>query len=398
MQKKTASPTRKLPIRVASKEDIFSTTYLLPSVREIFTLTSGNEQAASPPNTSPVAFVKPQTMSTSAKFDHRAAATHKELLKKYVLVPGDANSHALVLDRNPVTTPSHVPHRTKDGDSSLFEEQSRTLIDRQELVEVSEYPIEQTTWNNRQEEFLPATSNQHVVMDVRSITKSLPLGREHIEVLKGISFQIRSGEFVTIVGPSGSGKSTLLGIIAGLDSPTSGQVLIDGVDIANLPEEELAKVRNQKIGMVFQAFNLLPTLTALENVEAPLQVGRRKGSPATRAKELLALVGLPHRLHHRPSQLSGGEQQRVAIARALATDPPIVIADEPTGNLDARNGENVLQLITDLRAQTGKTFIIATHDPTVAAHADRVIRVLDGRVAGQAQGTAPTTTGGRITQ
>jgi putative ABC transport system ATP-binding protein len=227
---------------------------------------------------------------------------------------------------------------------------------------------------------------------VCSITKSLPLGRERIEILKGISFQIRHSELVAIVGPSGSGKSTLLGIIAGLDSPTSGQVLIDGIDIANLPEEELAKVRNQKIGMVFQAFNLLPTLTALENVEAPLQVGRRRGSHATRAKELLTLVGLAHRVHHRPSQLSGGEQQRIAIARALATDPPIVIADEPTGNLDARNGENVLQLIADLRAQTGKTFIIATHDPNVAAHADRAIRILDGLVA------TLDTTGGRFTQ
>jgi putative ABC transport system ATP-binding protein len=229
-------------------------------------------------------------------------------------------------------------------------------------------------------------------MDVRSITQSLPLGRERIEILKGISFQIHSGELVAIVGPSGSGKSTLLGIIAGLDNPTSGQVLIDGVDIASLPERDLAQIRNQKIGMVFQAFNLIPTLTALENVEAPLQVGKRPGLHSAHAKELLTLVGLAHRLHHRPSQLSGGEQQRIAIARALATDPPIVIADEPTGNLDARNGENILQLIADLRAQTGKTFIIATHDQNVAAHADRAIRIVDGLVADL------DTTGGRITQ
>jgi putative ABC transport system ATP-binding protein len=229
-------------------------------------------------------------------------------------------------------------------------------------------------------------------MDVSSITKSLPLGRESIEILKGISFQIRSGEFVALVGPSGSGKSTLLGIIAGLDQPTSGQVWIGGVDIACLSERDLAKVRNEKIGMVFQAFNLLPTLTAQENVESPLQVGKRKGSHATRAKELLTLVGLAHRLHHHPRQLSGGEQQRVAIARALATDPPIVIADEPTGNLDARNGDIVLQLLDDLRVKTGKTFIIATHDPNVAKHADRAIRLVDGQVA------SLDTTGGRITQ
>jgi putative ABC transport system ATP-binding protein len=223
--------------------------------------------------------------------------------------------------------------------------------------------------------------NMNIVMDVRDITKSLPLGRERIEILKGISFQIRSGEFVSIMGPSGSGKSTLLGIIAGLDNPTSGQVFIDGIDITTMSEGKLASVRNNKIGMVFQAFNLIPTLTAQENVEVPLYVGKHKGSPSERSKELLALVGLTHRLNHRPNQLSGGEQQRVAIARALATDPAFVLADEPTGNLDATNSENVLKLIAFLRAQTGKTFIIATHDQNVAAHADRIIRLLDGKIA-----------------
>ena len=220
-----------------------------------------------------------------------------------------------------------------------------------------------------------------VVMDVQDITKSLPLGHERIDILKGISFQIVSGEFISIVGPSGSGKSTLLGIIAGLDNPTTGQVLIDGVDITRMTEGKLAAVRNSKIGMVFQAFNLIPTLTAQENVEVPLYVGKHKGLPSARAQELLGLVGLSHRLNHRPNQLSGGEQQRVAIARALATDPAFVIADEPTGNLDARNGEKVLELIAELRERTGKTFIIATHDPVVASHADRAIRIVDGRIA-----------------
>jgi putative ABC transport system ATP-binding protein len=223
--------------------------------------------------------------------------------------------------------------------------------------------------------------NMKIVMDVRDITKSLPLGRERIEILKGISFQIMSGEFVSIMGPSGSGKSTLLGIIAGLDNPTSGQVFIDGIDITIMSEGKLASVRNNKIGMVFQAFNLIPTLTAQENVEVPLYVGKHKGSPSERSKELLALVGLSHRLNHRPNQLSGGEQQRVAIARALATDPAFVLADEPTGNLDATNSENMLKLIAFLRAETGKTFIIATHDQNVAAHADRIIRLLDGKIA-----------------
>ncbi|HJT55608.1 MAG TPA: ABC transporter ATP-binding protein [Ktedonobacteraceae bacterium] len=220
-----------------------------------------------------------------------------------------------------------------------------------------------------------------IVMDVQNITKSLPLGRERIEILKGISFSIMSGQFIAIVGPSGSGKSTLLGIIAGLDNPTTGQVFIDGVDITRMTEGRLATVRNSKIGMVFQAFNLIPTLTAQENVEVPLYVGKHKGAPSARARELLTLVGLSHRFGHRPNQLSGGEQQRVAIARALATDPALVIADEPTGNLDARNGENVLKLIAELRAQTGKTFIIATHDPVVASHADRPIRIVDGKIA-----------------
>ena len=235
-------------------------------------------------------------------------------------------------------------------------------------------------------------SERRAVMDVQEITKSLPLGHERIEILRGISFQIVSGEFVSIVGPSGSGKSTLLGIIAGLDNPTSGRVLIDGVDISSMSEGKLAAVRNSKIGMVFQAFNLIPTLTAQENVEVPLYVGKHKGSPSARAKELLDLVGLSHRLSHRPNQLSGGEQQRVAIARALAADPAFVLADEPTGNLDAKNSANILKLIADLRNQTGKTFIIATHDPIVAASAGRAIHIVDGRIA------AIETLGGSIAQ
>ncbi len=218
-------------------------------------------------------------------------------------------------------------------------------------------------------------------LEAIDVTKSLPLGRERIDILKGISFTIDHGEFVAIVGPSGSGKSTLLGIIAGLDVPSTGKVLIDGVDITKMSEGQLASVRNSKIGMVYQAFNLIPTLTAQENVEAPLYVGKHEGRPSERAKAMLDLVGLGHRLRNRPNQLSGGEQQRVAIARALVTRPAMVIMDEPTGNLDKANGDRVLEMIRDLQSQTGTTFIIATHDPNVAQAAQRSIRIVDGRIA-----------------
>jgi putative ABC transport system ATP-binding protein len=221
-------------------------------------------------------------------------------------------------------------------------------------------------------------------LEAIDVRKSLPLGRERIDILNGVNLRVDRGEFVAIMGPSGSGKSTLLGIIAGLDSPTSGRVLLDGIDITRMGEAQLASVRNKKIGMVYQAFNLIPTLTAQENVEIPLYVGKHPGKPADRAQELLRLVGLEHRLRNRPTQLSGGEQQRVAVARALATQPAIVIMDEPTGNLDQKNSENVLQMIRDLRAATGTTFIIATHDPNVAAAADRSIRIVDGLVATEA--------------
>ena len=212
------------------------------------------------------------------------------------------------------------------------------------------------------------------------MTRSLPLGGQEVQILRGVDLRIARGAFAALVGPSGSGKSTLLGVIAGLDRPSGGRVLVDGVDITDLPESKLAAVRNAKIGMVFQAFNLIPTLTAQENVEVPLYVGRHPGSPAARAREMLDLVGLGHRLEHRPSQLSGGEQQRVAIARALATAPAIVIADEPTGNLDAANGGRILELIAQLRRDTGTTFLIATHDTAVASTAEEVHTIIDGRL------------------
>jgi putative ABC transport system ATP-binding protein len=228
---------------------------------------------------------------------------------------------------------------------------------------------------------LPAAANP-LALEAIDVRKALPLGRQRIEVLKGISLRIAPGELVALMGPSGSGKSTLLGILAGLDSPSSGRVLIDGADITRAGEGRLAAIRNAKIGMVFQAFNLIPTLTAQENVEVPLYAGRHPGRPSRRAQEVLGLVGLSHRLRNKPNQLSGGEQQRVAIARALATSPAIVIMDEPTGNLDRHNGDTLLQLVRELRATTGATFVIATHDASVASAADRTLRIVDGRLDG----------------
>jgi putative ABC transport system ATP-binding protein len=221
-----------------------------------------------------------------------------------------------------------------------------------------------------------------LALEAIDVRKSLPFARGMVEILHGVTLRVASGEFVALVGPSGSGKSTLLGVIAGLDAPTSGKVFIDQIDITRMSESRLASVRNQKIGMVFQAYNLIPALTAQENVEAPLYVGRREGKPARRAREMLELVGLGARARNRPNQLSGGEQQRVAIARALATNPAIVIMDEPTGNLDQRNGDALLRLIREVRAATGTTFVIATHDQRVASAADRTLSIVDGVLDG----------------
>lgn len=235
-------------------------------------------------------------------------------------------------------------------------------------------------------------------LEARNVTRALPLGGAVVEILRGISFAIQRGEFVALMGPSGSGKSTLLGVIAGLDRPNAGHVLVDGIDITTMPESRLAAVRNAKIGMVFQAYNLIPTLSAQENVEVPLYAGQHPGSPAARAREMLELVGLGPRASHRPNQLSGGEQQRVAIARALGTDPAIVIADEPTGNLDARNGENILGLMAALRARTGTTFLIATHDQHVAQRAERILHIVDGLLVDSADAAPPPAPAPPLTQ
>lgn len=218
---------------------------------------------------------------------------------------------------------------------------------------------------------------------LRDVERALPLGNEQIHILRGVSFVIPRRAWIAIMGPSGSGKSTLLGILAGLDTPNSGQVSIDGVDITHMDEGKLARFRNEKIGMVFQSFNLIPTLTALENVEVPLFASRSSARSAARARRVLELVGLGDRLHHRPNQLSGGQQQRVAIARALVNEPSLLVADEPTGNLDSATGETILNLFDELRRELGLTIVIATHDSAIAQRVDGILHLVDGQLVEQ---------------
>ncbi len=222
--------------------------------------------------------------------------------------------------------------------------------------------------------------NTLLAIEITDVVKDIPLGQRVVHALRGVSLTIARGEVVAIVGPSGSGKTTLLGLLGGLDVPTSGRIVIDGIDITHLSENKLATIRNRQIGFVFQSFNLIPTLTALENVALPIQFGRGR-DPMRRAAELLDAVGLADRMHHKPTQLSGGEQQRVALARALANDPGLILADEPTGNLDTANGERIMRHLLDLRATLGKTVVVVTHDPVIATRTDRTIHLRDGLVA-----------------
>jgi putative ABC transport system ATP-binding protein len=212
------------------------------------------------------------------------------------------------------------------------------------------------------------------------LTRRLPSGGRSLTILDDVSLAVDAGEFVAVLGPSGSGKSTLLGLAAGLDRPTSGEVLVEGRPIQDLSEDELALLRRHQIGFVFQSFQLLPNFTARENVRLPLELlGRPR--PGRRADELLELVGLAERGHHYPSQLSGGEQQRVALARAFAAQPPLLLADEPTGNLDSATGRRVLDVLVELQRRHGTTLVLVTHDPAVAALADRLVHLQDGRIA-----------------
>lgn len=219
------------------------------------------------------------------------------------------------------------------------------------------------------------------VLRLEGVTRDYPLGKTIVHALRGIDLVVYKGEVLAVMGPSGSGKSTLLHILGVLDTPTSGRALIDGTDINSLSERELTRLRGQRIGFVFQTFNLISTLSTQMNVELPMIFQRvAKRTRATRARELLRHVGLGDRFHHRPNELSGGERQRVAIARALANDPEIILADEPTGNLDSESGGTILELLQKLSRDDGKTVVIVTHDPDASGVADRIVRLKDGRV------------------
>ncbi len=227
-------------------------------------------------------------------------------------------------------------------------------------------------------------ASRAAMIEVLGLRKSLRTGTRELEILKGIEFAVAKGEFVAIMGSSGSGKSTLLGLLAGLDSPTTGEVRLNGTSISYLPEDKLAQIRGRTLGFVFQSYQLIPTLTALENVLLPYELNADersgRGTGLERARGLLEAVGLKDRMDHYPVQLSGGEQQRVALARAFVLRPPIVLADEPTGNLDSVNGQQVLKLLVDLNQVEGTTLVLVTHDPAVAALAHRRITLRDGAV------------------
>ena len=225
------------------------------------------------------------------------------------------------------------------------------------------------------------------MIELYKVSKTVPSGSEQLTILHSLDLVIPDGQFVAVVGPSGSGKSTLLGLIAGLDAPSSGEIRIDGQDITRMNEDALAELRSRKIGFVFQSFHLIPSLTALENVLIPMEIAGRRDAVA-RARQLLKDVDLSARAHHYPSQLSGGEKQRIAIARAFSNEPAMMLADEPTGNLDSQNGRHVFDLMVELNRKHGTTLLLVTHDHELAGEATRRIRLRDGRVISDSHGDA----------
>jgi len=220
------------------------------------------------------------------------------------------------------------------------------------------------------------------MLELKDVWKIYTMKGVETQALRGVSLSVKKGEYAAIIGASGSGKSTLMHIMGCLDTPTKGSVFVDGMDVSRLSEDELARIRREKIGFVFQAYNLINGLTALENVSLPMRCeGHGRGEALKKAKELLAKVGLEKRLHHKPNEMSGGEQQRVAIARSLINNPEVLLADEPTGNLDSKSGREIFELLENLHRKTGKTIIIVTHDINLAKRAHREIRIKDGKIA-----------------
>lgn len=234
---------------------------------------------------------------------------------------------------------------------------------------------------------MTSTMQQEPIIQVEDATKVYGENERRVEALSGVTLSVQAGRFVAVVGPSGSGKSTLLNLVGAMDRPTSGRVLVAGVEPARLTAEERTRFRREHVGFVFQEFNLIETLTARENVELPLEyAGEDREARRERALQLLESVGLEDRLDHRPGQLSGGEKQRVGIARAFANDPDVILADEPTGNLDRSTGQQIIELLDDFREREGKTVVVVSHDEQIAGAADRVHRLRDGRIAEQPTG------------
>jgi putative ABC transport system ATP-binding protein len=223
-------------------------------------------------------------------------------------------------------------------------------------------------------------SSNGAIIETRDLKKVYRVGDVDVPALRGVNLTVQRGEFLAVVGPSGSGKSTLFHILGGLTGPTSGTVVVDGADLVRLTDAQRTKLRREKVGFVFQRYNLLPTLSALGNIELARYFGERRGEPSARFREVLQRLGIDHRLHHKPRAMSGGEQQRVAIARALVNDPAILLADEPTGNLDTENSTIVLQILRDVNAQTDQTILMITHNPEAAQYAHRTVHMRDGRV------------------
>ncbi len=220
-----------------------------------------------------------------------------------------------------------------------------------------------------------------IIIQTQNLARHHSVGQNAVRALDGVDLEIRRGEFIALVGPSGSGKSTLLNLIGGLDRPTGGEVIVDGLSLGKASEKELVQYRRGRIGFIFQSFNLLPTRSAVENVEVPLMLAEvSRGERRERALKLLEPVGLAQRAHHRPNEMSGGEMQRVAIARALANNPLLLLADEPTGNLDSQTGKVILEMLRNLLTEQHLTLVLVTHDPQVAARADRIVHLRDGRI------------------